>query len=300
MESFDVVIVGGSFAGLSAAVQLARGRRRITIVDSGQPRNRFAEASHGFFGQDGANPLEMIARARMQVLAYPTVTLIEGEVTAAEGAIDAFRLDLANGDRLQAARIVLAHGVTDVLPEIPGLAERWGHSVIHCPYCHGYEYAGQRLGVLASTPPSAHHAILIREWGPTTLFLNGQDLDDVDRTLLESRDIAIEPAPVTSLAGTGKDLTHLTLADGREIPLDALLVAPRTHGSALARMLGCAMEEGPNGPYIRIDQTRATTIPGVFAAGDITTPAGNATMAAADGAMAGAAAHRSLIFAGIC
>jgi thioredoxin reductase len=295
---YDVIIIGGSFAGLSAAMQLVRGRRSVGIVDAGQPRNRFAEASHGFFGQDGAKPLAMIERARAQVLAYPTATLIDGEaITAQKTERGDFAVGLASGEVLTASRLVLATGVRDVLPDIAGLRERWGVSVLHCPYCHGYEYAGDRLGVLRTKPGSPHQAMLVAEWGPLTYFLNGHDdLSAEDRAELERRHIAIEPAPIADLLGPAPGLEAIRLTDGRTLPLDALFLAPEIRLPTLAEQLGCVIDETPNGLVVRVDPMKQTTIPGLFAAGDIITPMWNATLASADGVMAGAAVHRSLVF----
>jgi thioredoxin reductase len=295
---YDVIIIGGSFAGLSAAMQLVRGRRSVGIIDAGQPRNRFAEASHGFFGQDGAKPLAMIEHARDQVLAYPTATFISGEaVTARKTERGEFAVGLASGEVLSSARLVLATGVRDVLPELPGLRERWGVSVLHCPYCHGYEYAGDHLGVLRTKPGSPHQAMLVAEWGPLTYFLNGHDdLSAGDRAELERRHIAIEPAPLAEFLGPAPGLEAIRLTDGRILSLDALFLAPDTRLPMLAEQLGCIIDESMNGPIIRVDPMKQTTIPGLFAAGDTITPMWNATLASADGVMAGAAVHRSLVF----
>ena len=150
--TFDVLVVGGSFAGLSAAMQLARARRRVCVVDAGSPRNRFAAASHGFFAQDGVPPLQLLEQARAKVRAYPSVTFVDALATSARADGDGFALGLGEREPLRALKLVLAHGVRDVLPDIGGLAERWGKSVLHCPYCHGYEFAERKLGVLAVSP----------------------------------------------------------------------------------------------------------------------------------------------------
>ena len=138
----DAIVIGGSFAGLSAAIQIARARRSVCVIDAGNPRNRFAEASHGFFGQDGNDPRAMIASARAQVQRYPTVHTVLGEASTARAVDGGFEVTVKGGETLTSAKLVLAFGISDVLPELPGLAERWGKSVLHCPYCHGFEYAG--------------------------------------------------------------------------------------------------------------------------------------------------------------
>lgn len=293
----DVIVVGGSFAGLSAAMQLARARRTVLVVDAGLPRNRFADASHGFLGQDGKPPAQIVREAGCQVAAYPTAEIAKGEALSAEAVPGGFVVTLAGGRTVRARKLVLATGVVDVLPDLPGLKERWGASVVHCPYCHGYEHRDRPLGVLASHPMSAHQAAMIPDWGPTTLFTQGRfEPDQEQRALLDARGVAIERSPITALMGDAPDLTAVQLADGRVVPLSALFVAPAQRmASPLAESLGCAFDDGPLGPIIRADDWKATTVPGVFAAGDAARPMQNATLASADGVLAGVGAHQSLI-----
>ena len=294
----DAIIIGGSFAGLSAATYIARTRRSVCIIDTGSPRNRFAAHSHGFLTQDGSEPGAMLATARSQVAAYPTASFIEGEASSAAIAPDGFSVKLATGEVMESARLVLAFGISDDLPAIPGLVERWGKSVLHCPYCHGYEFSGRRLGVLNLSPMSLQHAMLIAEWGPTTLYLNGaSEPDDAALAQLQKRGVAIERAPVGALRGEGTELSAIELTDGRMSGVDALYLGPRTRlNSEIADQLGCETEEGTFGRIIRTDAQKGTTVPGVYAAGDITRSVHNVTWASADGVMAGMAVHRSLVF----
>ena len=294
----DAIIIGGSFAGLSAALYIARARRSVCVIDAGLPRNRFAEHSHGLFAHDGSAPRTMLATARSQVAVYPTVTFIDGQATTATKTSDGFSVTMAAGDVLESVRLVLAFGISDELPGIPGLADRWGNSVLHCPYCHGYEFSGQRLGVLHASPKSFHQAMLISEWGPTTLYLNGgPEPDDASLAELTKRRVAIERASVKALHGDGSRLSSIELADGRLSPADALYVGPPTRfNSEIAEQLGCELDHGQFGPIIRTDAEKMTTVRGVYAAGDITRGAHTVTFAAADGVMAGLAVHRSLIF----
>lgn len=315
--AYDAIVIGGSFAGLSAAMQLARARRRVCVVDAGQPRNRFAAASHGFFGQDGEPPLAMIEQARRKLLAYPTVTLRQGTAVSATAQhiagspASGFAVVLDDGaaelTTLEAHKLVLAFGVADELPQIAGLRERWGASVLHCPYCHGYEFAGQRLGVLYHSPQSGMHAQLIADWGPTTLFLNGETtLEASEHERLLALGIAVEPAYIAALEGPGQALNGVRLVaserDGggdaaRVVPLDALYVAPTTRpASPLAEQLGCAFDEGMTGPVIRVDANKMTTVPGVYAAGDLSLARHNATLASAEGVLAGISAHQAMVF----
>ncbi|MPV66063.1 NAD(P)/FAD-dependent oxidoreductase [Burkholderia sp. BE17] len=295
----EVIVVGGSFAGLSAAMQLARARRRVLVIDAGRPRNRFAEHAHGFFGQDGKPPAQIVAEAVAQLDAYPTVQRLDGEVSTAERDADGrFHVTLSDGSRASADRLILATGIRDELPALPGLAERWGVSVLHCPYCHGYEVSGQRLGVLATHPLSVHQAILIPDWGPTTWFTQGVvEANDEEAALLDARGVRIERSPVVEILGDAPRIEALRLADGQVVPIDALFVGARTvMASDLSEQLGCEFDEGPLGPVVRVDTWKQTSVAGVFAAGDASTPMTNATFASASGVTAGIAAHRSLIF----
>ncbi len=293
----DAIIIGGSFAGLSAAIHIARARRSVCVIDAGSPRNRFANTSHGFFGQDGSAPLTMIASARAQLQAYPTVRTLAGEASKARAIDGGFEVMLAGGKTLTAAKLVLAFGISDELPNVPGMAERWGKSVLHCPYCHGFEYGGGRMGVLQMMPMSAHQALLIADWGPTTLYLNGGDMPGADmQAKLTCRGVAIEPSPIAALQGDGVDLSSLLLDDGRQSSIDALYLAPPTRlNSPIAEQLGCALDDGPFGPIIRTDAAKLTSVPGVYAAGDAARAPHNASWAAADGVTAGISLHQSLV-----
>ncbi len=296
-DTFDVIVVGGSWAGLSAAMQLARARRRVLVVDAGRPRNRFARTSHGFLGQDGRTPMQILETARAQVLAYQTAAIRTDEAVDAEAVDDGFEVALASGARLRASRLVLATGVADEPPDIPGLRERWGRSVLHCPYCHGYEVADGRLGVLAIGETSVHQALLIPDWsGDVTFFTNGAfEPTEEHRAALARRGVRVEARRVVELVGEGDGLAGVRLDGGEVVGLDALFTGARTRmASPLAEQLGCAFDEGTMGPMIRTDDRKATTVAGVWAAGDAARAAHTATWASADGVMAGIASHQSL------
>lgn len=293
----DAIVIGGSFAGLSAAMYIARARRKVRVIDAGLPRNRFAEHSHGFLTQDGASPEAILQAARRQVEAYPTAQVTTGRALRARAMGDGFTVTLESGEALRARRLVLAYGISDESPAMPGLSERWGRSVIHCPYCDGFEFGGKKLGVLYSSPMSVHQAHLVTEWGPTTLYLNGAALDPKTTAEIEGYGVRIEPAPLVALHGEAASLSAVELADGRMDAIDALFVAPRMRlNSDIAEQLGCAMEDLPNGRIIRTDAVKATSIAGVFAAGDITRGAHSVTWASADGVSAALGLHRSLVF----
>lgn len=290
----DAIVVGGSYAGMSAALQLVRARRDVLVIDAGLPRNRFAAHAHGFLGQDGVAPAEIARRARDQLDAYPTLAWTETVAERAEPDGDGFAVLTADGARHRARRLILATGVGDVLPEVPGLAERWGRGVFHCPYCHAYELGGGPLGVLATGPESLHQALLLPEWAPVTFFLDGACTpDEAERAQLAARGVTVEPARVTALRGEA----DVALEDGREVRLVGLFTTPRTRpNGTLAADLGCDLDEGTLGSFIRTDGRKTTTVPGVFACGDMAREAGSIALAVGDGALAGAAAHASLVF----
>lgn len=297
---FAVVIIGGSFAGLSAALQLARARRKILVLDVGQPRNRFALHSHGFLGRDGSSPSEILQEARTQLLRYPTVQYAQATVSNVARQDTGFQVTFADQQVALAGRLILATGVVDHLPEVAGLAERWGEGVAQCPYCHGYEVAERRLGVLASGESALHQATMLPDWSShVTLFTNGAlTPTDTDRAALARRGVQIIETPVRRVIGPERTVEAVELGDGRMVPLDALFVTTTVSLAApFAEQLGCELEAGPFGPLIKTDAFQQTTVPGVFAAGDAARSMHNLSWAVADGVMAGIAAHRSLIFA---
>ncbi|MDP2018894.1 NAD(P)/FAD-dependent oxidoreductase [Hydrogenophaga sp.] len=295
MERIDFAIIGGSYAGLSAALQLARARRDVLMVDAGQRRNRFVdeagETSHGFLSQDGRAPGEIAADAKRQLMRYATVRWMDGVAEQARVQSDG-RLAFHVGNvEISAARLILATGVRDELPPLPGLAERWGRSVFHCPYCHGYEMDAGRIGIVATSPLAHHQAVMLPDWGATTLFLNGAYSPNEDElTVLARRGTQLERTPIERIEG----LADVVLKDGRKLPMNGLFTQPRTAmSSPLAEQLGCAMDEGPMGPFIKTGEAQATSIPNVFACGDAARAAGNVALAVADGVMAALGAHRA-------
>lgn len=295
--AYDLIVVGGGFAGLSAAMQFARARRKVLVVDAGHPRNRFAKTSHGFLGQDGKPPREIVREGKRQLALYPTVEFADVEAVTARAVEGGFSISLAHGRQEFALRLVLATGVRDELPPIPGMQERWGITVLHCPYCHGYEVRNQAVGILANHPLSLHQAVLLPDWGPTTYFTQGVfEPDDEQAADLTERGVRIERTPIVELLGKAPVLEAVRLSDDRIVPVAALFTAPKTHmASSLAEQLGCAFDDGPLGAYIRVDGRKETTVAGVFAAGDAASPMANATLASAAGVMAGLGAHQSLI-----
>ncbi|MBZ9680827.1 MULTISPECIES: NAD(P)/FAD-dependent oxidoreductase [unclassified Mesorhizobium] len=296
---YDLAVIGGSFAGLSAAMQAARARRTVLVIDAGQPRNRFAAHSHGFLGQDGRTPGAILDDARRQLLAYPTARLVTARADKAiANSSSDFEITTDGGETFGAARLVLATGVRDILPEVPGLAEQWGRTVLHCPYCHGYEVSTGPLGVLATGPMSMHQAQLISDWGDVTLFGNGLIKPDADEMhALESRNVRFEPATVNELSDDGSGGLVVHLVDGRQAGVKAIFTAPRnTMASPLAEQLGCGLKDGLLGPMISVDDRQQTTVPGVYAAGDAARAMHNIAFAVSGGTFAGVCAHQSLVF----
>ncbi|MDF3907423.1 NAD(P)/FAD-dependent oxidoreductase [Paracoccus sp. AS002] len=290
----DVIVIGGSYAGMAAAPQLARARRKVVVIDAGQRRNRFASHSHGFLGQDGVDPAIIWAEARRQLLAYPAVRWIEGTASTITGRKDDFRVSTEAGDTCAGRRILLATGVSDQLPEIPGLAERWGGTVFHCPYCHGYELDQGRIGVIASSAMSLHQAQLLPEWGEVTFLTNSAlSLDPEQRADLQARGVTIEETPISRLTGAA----DIELRDGRGLPFAGLFTATRTEpASALAEMAGCTLIETPMGRQIMTGDGKETSVPGIFACGDVARTPHSVSLAVGDGAWAGAQLHRSLVW----
>ncbi len=292
--NFDIIVIGGSFAGMSAALQLARARRKVLVIDAGIRRNRFAAAIHAFVGQEGRSPNVFAAATRAELLAYPNVQWCDDAAVHSERLENTFSVRVQSGQSFRAQGIVLATGVVDELPEIEGLAERWGSSIFHCPYCHAYEFGDGRFGVLAVNGVAHGYAMVVADWGPVVLFTNGNfEPNEAQQDALIKRGVTIESELVVRII----DKASVELADGRVIVLDAILSASRvTMASSIVTQLGCEIEEGPIGPYVRIDESMETSIPGVFACGDITRRGRSVPLAVGDGSLAGVAAHQKLIF----
>jgi thioredoxin reductase len=290
----DVIIIGGSYAGISAGLQVARARRKVLVVDAGSRRNRFASSSHGFLGQDGKDPAAIASAGRAELLAYPTVTWLEGTAVAAGVKGDGFSVELASGDHVASKRLILAAGVTDELPAIPGVAERWGKHVFHCPYCHGYELDGGRVGVIATSPLSFHQAVMLTDWGPTTYFTRGLfEPTEEEVVALARRGVEVERGALRAVTGSA----DVQLEDGRTLSFAGLFLASTIKiTTPLVAQLGLELEDGMMGKYIKTDASKETTVRGVFACGDIAQPAGSVAFAVGDGALAGVRTHQSLLF----
>lgn len=292
----DVLIIGGSYAGLSAALALGRARRTVLVLDSRRPRNRFTPHAHNLLLHDGDAPADLAARARQQVAAYPTVQLLDSQATTAAQQPDGtFEVATETHGTLRARRLLLATGLRDELPPVPGFAECWGKSVIHCPFCHGYEVADQPTGIWNNGPEVAHQVQMLLNWSrQLTVFTNGPaNFGPEVHELLQTKQIELVETPVAELLHTGGQLTGLRLADGRARPLPVLYARlPWQQASALPAQLGCEITEQV---LVRTDASYRTTVPGVYAAGDCAVAPPQLAVAIAAGNLAGASLSRELI-----
>lgn len=295
MIEADVAVVGGSFAGVSAAIMLARARRRVVIIDEGATRNRFAHASHGFLGMDGAAPEAIREKGLAEVLAYPTARHLEGRVTAITGSVGAFVLE--GPEDVHAARVILAFGQRDRLPDIPGLADCWGRTVAQCPYCHGYELADRTTGLLAWEAIPMHHAVHLSDWTDDLILLENGVAVTADQAVQLSRPgLRRQGGRVLRVHHAQGAIEAVELEGGERVAMRALyLVTWQEPASDLAEALGCKIVETPMGRHLRVDDHQRTTVPGVFAAGDLARPFPSATQAASTGNRAGAACHQDLL-----
>jgi len=291
--TYDAIIIGGSHAGMSAALQLLRARRKVLVIDAGAPRNRFSETAHAVLGADGANRADYMADARRQLHCYDSLTWLEATAVAAEGQMDEFRVTTADGRTHDGRRLLFALGLTDDLPAVEGLAERWGTGVFHCPYCHAYELDQGAIGVLAVGARSIEQARLLTDWGQVTLMTNSAlALDRSSRADLAERGVIIEETPVSRI----EEAATVVLEDGRRLPFAGIFTSTNTApASPIARHLGCDLSELPTEQTIVISDRRETTVPGAYACGDAALEHHSISLAMADGAMAGTQIHLSLV-----
>jgi thioredoxin reductase len=299
-ESWDVIIIGGGSAGLSAALMLVRARRRVLVLDGGSPRNGVAPHMHGVLGRDGWSPLELVATGREEVERYGGV-VVSGDVVSAERAEAGFAVALGSGERHLARHIVVATGLRDELPEIPGLAEQWGTGAVVCPYCDGWEVRDRRIGVLASGPRSLHQVQLLRQWSAElSYFTNAGDLADDELAALTARGIAVERRPVAGVEALADGaLRGIRLADADVVEVDSIFLAPRfVPHDALLRGLGAAasvVEGFGDGTWVDVDAMGRTSVPGVWAVGNVVNPGASVPVAAGAGNLAGAAINGELV-----
>ncbi|MFD7910765.1 NAD(P)/FAD-dependent oxidoreductase [Streptomyces sp. NPDC059752] len=302
-SSFDVVVVGGGAAGLAGALTLVRSRRTVLVIDSGSPRNAPAAHMHGYLGQDGESPAALLAKGRAEVTGYGG-EIRPGTAVAADRLPDgSFLVRCGDGRAVRARRLLVATGLVDELPAVPGLKARWGRDVLHCPYCHGWEVRDQPIAVLADGPLAVHQAELWRHWSErTTLLAHTWQLTAEDRELLAALGVRVVEGEVTGLAVQDEGLTGVTLAGGAVVECRALVVAPRfTARSGVLTGLGLpttVVERDGRaiGTCIASDPaTGATALRGVWVAGNVTSPLEKVPGAAAQGVRAAVAINTDLI-----
>ena len=301
-DSWDAIIIGGGSGGLSAALMLVRARRRVLVVDSGAPRNRFAAHMHGVIGRDGWSPLDLLAAGRAEIERYGGVVVPTDVVAVeptAEPAHAGFDVTLGTGERHHARRLLIATGLRDELPDIPGLAEQWGRAAFVCPYCDGWEWRDRRIAVLATGPMSPHQAQMLRQWSSDVTFVtNEAALTDDATGELTARGIVIEPRAV---AGTSTDadgrLSGIRFADGDTAAVDVIFLHPRViPNDGLLRSLGAETAPGQGGVrWVEVDETGRTSIPGVWAVGNVVNPSASVPLASGAGNIAGATINADLI-----
>lgn len=297
----DVVVVGGGAAGLSAALTSARARRRVTVVDAGEPRNAPAEGVHGLLALDGVSPSELLARGRAEVRGYDG-EVIDGEVVDTRTAGHGFDVILRDGSVLPTRTLLIATGVSDELPDIPGVREQWGRGVLHCPYCHGWEVRDQRIGVLATSPMSVHQALLFRQWSADiTLLTHTAALTADQREQLTARGVTLVDGEVTRVVTGADRLVGVRTTGPGLVRLDALVVAPRfTARTDLLVALDVAVEEVRMGDHVIgtravADLTGLTSAPGVWVAGNVTDVSAQLVHSAASGVTAAARINADLV-----
>jgi thioredoxin reductase len=288
---YDVVIVGGGPAGLQAALVLGRARRKVVVVDSGEPRNAAAHESHGFLTRDGLPPAELLRLGREEVAGYGVELLADRVVSASPG----FEVRLASGTVLATRKLLVTAGVRDELPDVPGVAELWGDQVHFCPYCHGYEVRDEQVGVVADGPMGVMKAVMLREWAPdVVLFPGDYQLTEDETAQLAARGVAVEPGKVTRLVEVDGRLTGVDLADGRVVPRSAVFVNPVfVPKDTLLKDLGCELDEQG---WVRADPFGRTSVEGVWAAGNVVDPRAQLISAAGAGATAAVHLNHDLIF----
>jgi thioredoxin reductase len=286
----DVIVVGGGAAGLNGALMLGRSRRSVLVVDAGDPRNAPAAGVHGFLTRDGTPPAELMALARAEVARYG-VEVTGGRALSAERTDGGFAVALEDGRTVEGRRLLVTTGLVDELPDIAGLRERWGNEVVHCPYCHGWEVRDEPIGVLVTSPRATHIAQLFRQLSPdVTMFLHDgpRPTDDEIEGLL-ARGVELVEGRVDSLVVEDDHLTGVRLDDGR------VVACPARAGVLVSLGLEAAEHPSAMGTYVSSDFTGATSVPGVWVAGNVTDPMAQVGASAAAGALAGAAINADLV-----
>lgn len=294
-QHFDAIIIGGSYAGLSAAMALGRSLRKVLIIDSGLPCNRQTPHSHNFITQDGEEPAAIAAKARTQVMAYDTVQFISDLAVIGKKAANGFIITTQKGNEFLAKKLIFATGIKDLLPDIKGLSECWGISVIHCPYCHGYEFRHQHTGILANGDKAYHLASLVRNLTDklTVLTAGKADFNDDQIAKLDKHNIKIMTSAIAEIKHEAGHVKHVVFKDGTEAEFGAVYAAvPFVQHSEIPVALGCELTEHG---YIKVDDLQRTTIEGIFACGDNSSPMRSVANAVYRGNLTGAMVNKILV-----
>jgi thioredoxin reductase/SAM-dependent methyltransferase len=297
-DGYDVVVIGGGAAGLNGAMMLARSRRSVAVIDAGAPRNGRADGVHGLLGHDGTPPAELLERGRSEVRRYGG-RVTAGEVTDIARDGHGFTVTLADGRSTRARRLLVTTGLVDLLPEVPGVRERWGRDVLHCPYCHGWEVRDRAVAILGTGPQSVHQALLFRQLTDDVIFVaHAVSPDDEQAEQLAARGISVVDGPAASLEITDDRLVGVRTVDGAVIGCDVVVVASRMVARAgFLDDLGLRAVEHPSGmgEHVPGDPTGRTDVPGVWVAGNVTDLSAQVGAAASQGALAGAQINADLV-----
>jgi thioredoxin reductase len=299
--TYDVIVIGGGPAGLSGAVALSRALRSVLVIDAGEPRNAPADGIHNFLTRDDIAPADFRTAGQAEVRHYGG-EIIEERVTGAGRDGDLLTVQLADGRSYAARRLLVTTGLTDELPDIPGLREHWGHDVVHCPYCHGFEVRGRAIGIIGSSPMSLHQALMWRQWSDDiTLFLHtAPEPDEEQARQMRARGITVVTEKVAEVLAEalaeGGRLTGVRLTDGTVVARDTLVVAPRFLANAEPLpSLGLTATENDFGSAVVAEPSGRTAVPGVWVAGNVTDQMAQVISAAAAGLNVAAQLNADLI-----
>lgn len=298
-EPLDVLVLGGGAAGLSGALTLARSRRSVLVLDAGEPRNAPADGVHAFLTRDGLPPAELVRLGRAEVSSYGG-EIRSGTAVAARRDGDLIAVDTADGDTLRARRLLVATGLVDELPDLPGVRELWGHDVLHCPYCHGWEVRDRAVAVLGTGPNALHQVKLFSQLTDDLVYLrhHAPALTVEEAEQLAALDVAVIEEEVTGLEIADGRLVGARLADGRVVARQALVVGPRfVARSEVLEDLGVEVLDHPlGGRYVAtVDAAGLTAVPGVWVAGNVSNLSAQVVAAAAEGTLAGARINADLV-----